>query len=127
MCCFKCFSLSSIWNTLVVYLFIFCVGHVNVAPRHLTAEEEASLSATLKHEVSFVYVYRGIKIGNIGGYFVALFMVCNPFQVIHVLGFDPHAFTHFRDERKRLRNKVNFILPVVRSLFFTMEKYILLK
>ncbi|KAI3759066.1 hypothetical protein L6452_06639 [Arctium lappa] len=51
-------------------------GHVNVAPRHLTAEAETLLSATLIHEV------------------------------IHVLGFDPHAFTHFRDERKRRRSQV---------------------
>ncbi|CAI8606411.1 unnamed protein product [Vicia faba] len=51
-------------------------GHVNVAPRHLTAEAETLLSATLIHEV------------------------------MHVLGFDPHAFTHFRDERRRRRNKV---------------------
>ncbi|KAK1291665.1 hypothetical protein QJS10_CPB17g02590 [Acorus calamus] len=51
-------------------------GHVNVAPRHLTAEAETLLSATLIHEV------------------------------MHVLGFDPHAFTHFRDEKKRRRNKV---------------------
>lgn len=49
---------------------------MNVAPRHLTAEAETLLSATLIHEV------------------------------IHVLGFDPHAFAHFRDERKRRRNKV---------------------
>jgi hypothetical protein len=27
-------------------------GHVNVAPRHLTAEQETLLSATLIHEVS---------------------------------------------------------------------------
>lgn len=51
-------------------------GHVNVAPRHLTAEAETLLSATLIHEV------------------------------MHVLGFDPHAFAHFRDERKRRRAKV---------------------
>lgn len=51
-------------------------GHVNVAPRHLTAEAETLLSATLIHEV------------------------------VHVLGFDPHAFAHFRDERKRRRSKV---------------------
>ncbi|KAI9118444.1 hypothetical protein K1719_010776 [Acacia pycnantha] len=51
-------------------------GHVNVAPRHLTAESETLLSATLIHEV------------------------------MHVLGFDPHAFAHFRDERKRRRNVV---------------------
>ncbi|KAK9066693.1 hypothetical protein SSX86_014016 [Deinandra increscens subsp. villosa] len=51
-------------------------GHVNVAPRHLTTEAEKLLSATLIHEV------------------------------IHVLGFDPHAFTHFRDERKRRRSQV---------------------
>ncbi|EEE59869.1 hypothetical protein OsJ_12457 [Oryza sativa Japonica Group] len=51
-------------------------GHVNVAPRHLTAEAETLLSATLIHEV------------------------------MHVLGFDPHAFTHFRDERKRRRSQV---------------------
>ncbi|KAM7518265.1 hypothetical protein LguiB_017227 [Lonicera macranthoides] len=52
------------------------VGHVNVAPRHLTAEAETLLSATLIHEV------------------------------MHVLGFDPHAFVHFRDERKRRRTQV---------------------
>eukprot|EP00249_Psilotum_nudum_P023922 c29028_g1_i1 orf=1787-4684(+) len=51
-------------------------GHVNVAPRHLTAEAESLLFATLIHEV------------------------------MHVLGFDPHAFAHFRDERKRRRNQV---------------------
>ncbi|KAK7282348.1 hypothetical protein RIF29_11034 [Crotalaria pallida] len=51
-------------------------GHVNVAPRHLTAEAETLLSATLIHEV------------------------------MHVLGFDPHAFAHFRDERKRQHNQV---------------------
>ncbi|CAJ2675541.1 unnamed protein product [Trifolium pratense] len=51
-------------------------GHINVAPRHLTAEAETLLSATLVHEV------------------------------MHVLGFDPHAFVHFRDERRRRRNKV---------------------
>lgn len=51
-------------------------GHVNVAPRHLTAEAETLLSATLIHEV------------------------------MHVLGFDPHAFAHFRDERKRRRSRV---------------------
>lgn len=45
-----------------------CAGHVNVAPRHLTAEAETLLSATLIHEVSFVYVYKGIEIGNMGGY-----------------------------------------------------------
>lgn len=27
-------------------------------------------------------------------------------QVMHVLGFDPHAFAHFRDERKRRRVQV---------------------
>lgn len=51
-------------------------GHVNVAPRHLTAEAETLLSATLIHEV------------------------------MHVLGFDPHAFAHFRNERKRRHSKV---------------------
>ncbi|KAG6520516.1 hypothetical protein ZIOFF_017573 [Zingiber officinale] len=51
-------------------------GHVNVAPRHLTAEAETLLSATLIHEV------------------------------MHVLGFDPHAFAHFHDERKRRRSQV---------------------
>ncbi|MED6197393.1 hypothetical protein PIB30_056048 [Stylosanthes scabra] len=51
-------------------------GHVNVAPCHLTAEAETLLSATLIHEV------------------------------MHVLGFDPHAFAHFRDERKRRRSQV---------------------
>ncbi|XP_074574653.1 uncharacterized protein LOC141831121 [Curcuma longa] len=51
-------------------------GHVNVAPRHLTADAEALLLATLMHEV------------------------------IHVLGFDPHAFTHFRNERKRRHKQV---------------------
>jgi leishmanolysin len=27
-------------------------------------------------------------------------------EVMHDLGFDPHAFTHFRDERKRRRSQV---------------------
>ncbi|KAK9112042.1 hypothetical protein Scep_019561 [Stephania cephalantha] len=46
-------------------------GHVNVAPRHLILEAHTLLSPTLIHEV------------------------------MHVLGFDPHAFAHFRDERKK--------------------------
>lgn len=33
------------------FMLLF-VGHVNVAPRHLTAEAETLLSATLIHEVS---------------------------------------------------------------------------
>lgn len=52
---------------------------MNVAPRHLTAEAETLLQATLIHEV------------------------------MHVLGFDPHAFAHFRDERKRRRSQVILI------------------
>ena len=63
-------------NALLTYAFFLYLGHVNVAPRHLTAEAETLLSATLIHEV------------------------------MHVLGFDPHAFTHFRDERKRRRGQV---------------------
>ncbi|KAK7273660.1 hypothetical protein RIF29_14718 [Crotalaria pallida] len=42
----------------------------------IAAEAETLLSATLIHEV------------------------------MHVLGFDPHAFAHFRDERKRRHNQV---------------------
>ncbi|KAL5987126.1 hypothetical protein ACLOJK_041122 [Asimina triloba] len=57
-------------------------GHVNVAPRHLTAEAETLLSATLIHEV------------------------------MHVLGFDPHAFAHFRDERKRRRGQLIDLVTV---------------
>ncbi|KAK7355594.1 hypothetical protein VNO80_14854 [Phaseolus coccineus] len=53
-------------------------GHVNVAPRHLTAEAETLLSATPINEF-----------------------------VMHVLGFDPHAFAHFGDERKRRCDKVS--------------------
>lgn len=34
-------------------------------------------------------------------------------QVMHVLGFDPHAFAHFRDERKRRRGQVTlFSFPM---------------
>ncbi|CAM9004274.1 unnamed protein product [Rhodiola kirilowii] len=55
-------------------------GHVNVAPRHLTAEAETLLSATLIHEI------------------------------MHVLGFDPHAFTHFRDERKTRRHQITELI-----------------
>lgn len=35
----------------------YCAGHVNVAPRHLTAESETLLSATLVHEVRWIYGY----------------------------------------------------------------------
>lgn len=31
-------------------------------------------------------------------------------QVMHVLGFDPHAFSHFRDERKRRRTRVSSVM-----------------
>ncbi|KAG4953469.1 hypothetical protein JHK87_039063 [Glycine soja] len=81
-------------------------GHVNVAPCHLTAEAETLLSATLIHEVCLVFVDRSDEIGNMAGNFVALLIVFDTFQVMHVLGFDPHAFAHFRDERKRRRIKV---------------------
>ncbi len=41
------------------------VGHVNVAPRHLTAEAETLLSATLIHEVSWLlYIWNLISIGS---------------------------------------------------------------
>lgn len=29
---------------------------------------------------------------------------------MHVLGFDPHAFAHFRDERKRRRIRVSCVM-----------------
>ncbi|RWW81498.1 hypothetical protein BHE74_00010097 [Ensete ventricosum] len=32
--------------------------------------------------------------------------IAGAFYVMHVLGFDPHAFAHFRDERKRRRSQV---------------------
>jgi Leishmanolysin len=67
---------------------IYVAGHVNVAPRHLTAEAETLLSATLIHEV------------------------------MHVLGFDPHAFAHFRDERKRRRSQVQFLPSFIFCFFF---------
>lgn len=43
-------------------LLIFA-GHVNVAPRHLTAEAETLLSATLIHEVGLFFAtqYTTIK------------------------------------------------------------------
>ena len=89
------------------FLFVcVCAGHVNVAPCHLTAEAETLLSATLIHEVCLVFVDRSDEIGNMAGNFVALLIVFDTFQVMHVLGFDPHAFAHFRDERKRRRIKV---------------------
>jgi hypothetical protein len=35
-------------------------------------------------------------------------------QVMHVLGFDPHAFAHFRDEQKRRRSEVCYaFLPML--------------
>lgn len=76
-------------DSLMSLTSIICVaGHVNVAPRHLTAEAETLLSATLIHEV------------------------------MHVLGFDPHAFAHFRDERKRRRSQVQFLPSLSFLLFF---------
>lgn len=35
-----------------------------------------------------------------------IFLSHHALQVMHVLGFDPHAFAHFRDERKRRRSQV---------------------
>lgn len=49
---------------LVPMVFFFFVGHVNVAPRHLTAEAETLLSATLIHEVSWLYILNSISIGS---------------------------------------------------------------
>ena len=64
-----------------------------MAPRHLTAEAETLLSATLIHEV------------------------------MHVLGFDPHAFTHFRDERKRRRGQVlQYISHFILVIYFLLLK-----
>jgi len=51
-------------------------------------------------------VYRKDEIANMAVNFVALLILFDAFQVMHVLGFDPHAFAHFRDERKRRRDKV---------------------
>jgi leishmanolysin len=70
---------------------IYVAGHVNVAPRHLTAEAESLLSATLIHEV------------------------------MHVLGFDPHAFAHFRDERKRRRSQVSVSSFIFCFIFFSLK------
>lgn len=47
---FGIFSSAKKLISLVLYS-----GHVNVAPRHLTAEAETLLSATLIHEVSLSY------------------------------------------------------------------------
>ena len=52
---------------------------------------------------------------------VALLILFDAFQVMHVLGFDPHAFAHFRDERKRRRGKVFAAFISI----FTMEWYII--
>ena len=50
---------------------------------------------------------------------MVLIIIVNLFQVMHVLGFDPHAFAHFRDERKRRRNQVYVALCAVKiSLIF---------
>jgi len=35
--------------------YYYFAGHVNVAPRHLTAEAETLLSATLIHEVCYIF------------------------------------------------------------------------
>lgn len=40
-------------------VLISFAGHVNVAPRHLTAEAETLLSATLIHEVCGFHAYFG--------------------------------------------------------------------
>jgi hypothetical protein len=37
--------------TIFSWIFLVVAGHVNVAPRHLTAEAETLLLATLIHEV----------------------------------------------------------------------------
>ncbi|GJR56820.1 hypothetical protein Tco_1498982 [Tanacetum coccineum] len=47
----------------------------------------------------------GDKFGGFGGFDGLSINGFGSF-VIHVLGFDPHAFTHFRDERKRRRSQV---------------------
>ena len=67
---FKLSSLSCIWDAseLKELLFCWCAGHVNVAPRHLTAEAETLLSATLIHEVGLVFVHKWDEIGSLNGY-----------------------------------------------------------
>lgn len=44
---------------------------------------------------------------------------------MHVLGFDPHAFAHFRDERKRRRSQVNVTLPQVLPSLMIKDLYAL--
>ena len=46
-------------------------------------------------------------------------------EVMHVLGSDPHAFAHFRDERKRRRTEVYDIREskyLVISFLFDMDE-----
>lgn len=35
---------------------------------------------------------------------------------MHVLGFDPHAFAHFRDERKRRRGQVDALIHILNEI-----------
>lgn len=79
---------------------------MNVAPRHLTAEAETLLSATLIHEVCGFHMCS--LINNNAIYLIHHHVLFYTLQVMHVLGFDPHAFAHFRDERKRRRSQVNY-------------------
>lgn len=89
-------------------MIYYCAGHVNVAPRHLTAESETLLSATLIHEVRFIVMfYFKNKIHLLYFHLFKTLKYVELSQVMHVLGFDPHAFTHFRDERRRRRIQVN--------------------
>ena len=46
------------------------------------------------------------------------FTIFDLFQVMHVLGFDPHAFAHFRDERKKRRSQVHTAPCAVKCCIF---------
>lgn len=85
---------------------------MNVAPRHLTAKAETLLSATLIHEVQKGTLSMMLIWYTLHSHQTSIL------QVMHVLGFDPHAFAHFRDERKRRRTQVFTLHPVICWLLF---------
>jgi len=47
------------------------------------------------------------RLATYGMIYLVLMNMFNFIQVMHVLGFDPHAFSHFRDDRKRRRSQVD--------------------
>lgn len=100
-------------ENILVYLFIYLCVQDMLTLLLVIWQPRQRLCFQLLLYTRFVWFLCIIEIV----YMVLASIIFDPFQVMHVLGFDPHAFAHFRDERKRRRSKVKAAFCVVRVCF----------